>query len=575
MTTSRRVLGPLIPGALLLGLGAQQWSAGHPNRAGASAALAVGAAIVAALVVLPRTRWLVPAVVPLLIAGVLGVVSSHPLRAGVLAGIGLLAVALLAVGVDVNRWAETGTGALARALTIGAGAVVFAIVILPGWAWSGIRRRDGLGRSKTSGPAWTDVERRPASAGTLGIANPASTSGRSLTGRLTWAVGCVVVLLAANFGAGWAWDSATGRRGPDSVATAVSPSTGGVRRDPRIDEPAMAAYPWRARYFADIQRTAGGYWPYTESRPSNFRSPYVNQDGWTRRTYQSRGGAASRPAIWMFGGSTTWGEGQRDGYTIASWISRLAAQDRVPVGMRNYGQRGWTHFQEMILYEQQLAQGPDPDFSVFYDGANEINTQSLLSEAVPSHTLAYTYAQRLGSGSIETSFVQQPEPANVAGDVWHAYSQHSAIHKLVHLLRTSAASASPAQRDQTQPGQGFTPGQEQDPENGGVYSYDATNQDGTDAGKVYERGKQLTLSLSQRYRVRPWLFWQPVRGKGQPQRNAIAQLTASTVDLSDILAGHDDVYIDGGHTNEQGARLVAVEIWKRIEPAVRRWYATH
>jgi hypothetical protein len=176
--------------------------------------------------------------------------------------------------------------------------------------------------------------------------------------RLAWSIGVIVLLLGANYGTGWAWDRATHRTGPDSVALLIAPATGNARRDSRQDLPSMAAYPWRKRYFADIQRIPYGYWPFTETRPKTFRSPYVNLTGWERKTSAAPAASSRRPTLWMFGGSTTWGEGQRDDYTIASWLSRLAARGGIPLDAHNYGQRGWTHFQEMILYEQQLPEEP-------------------------------------------------------------------------------------------------------------------------------------------------------------------------------------------------------------------------
>lgn len=38
--------------------------------------------------------------------------------------------------------------------------------------------------------------------------------------------------------------------------------------------------------------------------------------------------------------------------------------------------------------------------------------------------------------------------------------------------------------------------------------------------------------------------------------------------MSDALAAHPEVFIDGAHTNERGAELVATELWERIRPAV-------
>ena len=86
-----------------------------------------------------------------------------------------------------------------------------------------------------------------------------------------------------------------------------------------------------------------------------------------------------------------------------------------------------------------------------------------------------------------------------------------------------------------------------------------TDQDGTDAGRVYERGKVITQGLSERYGVTPFFFWQPMAYVTGPIEQAVAELSDSTIDISGLLLDHQDVFIDGGHTNEEGARLVAEE----------------
>ena len=387
----------------------------------------------------------------------------------------------------------------------------------------------------------------------------------------------MVLLLAGNYGAGWAWDRAADRGTiPAGVATRASVNAP-ARYDPRVDLPAMAAYPWRERYFEDIQRASGGYWPFTEYRPADFRSPYLNITGWLRRTYRPAGDQADMPKVWMFGGSTTWGEGQRDEHTIPSEVARLADRDGLPIVMDNYGERGWTHFQEMILYEQELGLHEAPDFSVFYDGANEITSQSLINAAVPTHPLAYAYAQKLFGTTIATRFAQQPQADSTFDTLYHAYSEHSAVHKLVAWFRPASAGATPARPAQDADGaptDEFTGGQDIDAD-GSVTNYQTTAQDGTDAGKVYENGKRLTMALSARYHVRSFLFWQPVGSNRPSEQNARRLLTKPTIDIADTLEDHPEVFIDGGHTNEEGARLVAVEIWKHMKPAVQKWYEEH
>ena len=260
----------------------------------------------------------------------------------------------------------------------------------------------------------------------------------------------------------------------------------------------------------------------------------------------------------MFGGSTTFGEGQRDGWTIASWLSRLAEAEGIPIEVSNYGQRGWTHFQEMVLYEQQLALEGPPDLSVFYDGVNEINTQSLIDGAIPTHYQAQAYSEQL-FGSVMATQLTSEEPAvdDPLGEVWHAYSEHSAIHKVASHLRSRPVGAAPLATDGADA---------RDPE------FDITPQDGADGGRVYERGRAITEGLSERHGVRSLFFWQPSRTLGEPEERARAELSPATIDISTLLLDHQDVFIDGGHTNEEGARLVAEEIWQHLEPEVTAWY---
>ena len=227
----------------------------------------------------------------------------------------------------------------------------------------------------------------------------------------------------------------TTRRSP-TFADAVN-LTGNTETvaDPRAQLPAMAAYPWADEYLREVQTTPSSYWPFTETRPLDFEGKYVTIEGWVRRSYVPADLPDDAPVVWMFGGSTTWGEGQRDEYTIASHIAKLSEEQGTPVRIVNYGQRGWTHFQEMILFEQLLAAGDEPDLAVFYDGANEINAQTLSAKGVPTHTLVDQYAS-LTSGGVAPEFIPAPaRPPSAAVVAWDAYLKHSAIQKAVRRAR--------------------------------------------------------------------------------------------------------------------------------------------
>lgn len=497
-------------------------------------------------------RWL-PVAVPASL-GVFLVMTSRAPWAGIpLIAVAAVSAVLILSGIDVGARIQAGVDALAGAGFAVAVGLVFAVGVIPGWLLARCRRSGLQHRSN----GW--MQRSPAATAVV--------NRRPARGLLRQLATVLVLVLVANYVLGWGVDLATGRRGPDSLSDLAGRSTYQVGRDPRVDSPAMANDAWRFRYFADLQRTGGTYWPFTEQRPTDFSSPYLHIRNWQRRTWRAPDLTADAPNLWMFGGSTTFGEGQRDDATIASWLARLAAADGLPVRIDNYGQRGWTHFQEMILYEQQLAQRPDPDLAVFYDGVNELSAQSQLTEAVPAGTSTAQMAERVGSAGTKTEFVQQQQgSSDLAGDAWFAYSEHSLVHKVAHLVRPTAASAAEGPPDKIGP----------PPERDRLGTvYDITDQDGIDAAAVYRRGQTLSLDLSADHGVEPFFFWQPVAYDGRPQQLARARLRPPTVNVSDALDNRPDVYIDGAHTNETGARLVAEALWLRIEPAVRRWYREH
>lgn len=85
-------------------------------------------------------------------------------------------------------------------------------------------------------------------------------------------------------------------------------------------------------------------------------------------------------------------------------------------------------------------------------------------------------------------------------------------------------------------------------------------------------GAVPTLALAARNGVTPLQFWLPVEYIRPVELASRGQLSDSTVDLGGALADRPDLFIDGSHTNEEGARLMAEEMWKTFEPEVRAWY---
>ena len=56
---------------------------------------------------------------------------------------------------------------------------------------------------------------------------------------------------------------------------------------------------------------------------------------------------------------------------------------------------------------------------------------------------------------------------------------------------------------------------------------------------------------------------------GGPSNRAILAQPPGTIDGTGVYDGiEDEVYLDGAHTNELGARLAAEDLWRHVRPAL-------
>lgn len=90
--------------------------------------------------------------------------------------------------------------------------------------------------------------------------------------------------------------------------------------------------------------------------------------------------------IYIFGGSTLWGEGAPDWGTIPAYLQNLFNErSDYAVCVHNMGQRAFHLTQEVVEFVNHLQQGFKPDMVIFYDGINEIgNTMENGKPWIPS-----------------------------------------------------------------------------------------------------------------------------------------------------------------------------------------------
>lgn len=141
--------------------------------------------------------------------------------------------------------------------------------------------------------------------------------------------------------------------------------------------------PERSRaYWTELGQLRPTWVSYTYTRMGQFSGDYINIDSAGRRATASfADSAGSAPDVYFFGGSTMWGEGSRDGYTIPSQVSRLLNESGTPIRAINYGQVAYVSTQDEILFERQLATGNIPAAAVFYGGFNDLGSVYISNNA--------------------------------------------------------------------------------------------------------------------------------------------------------------------------------------------------
>ena len=149
-------------------------------------------------------------------------------------------------------------------------------------------------------------------------------------------------------------------------------------------QPNVIALEYQAKY-ADLPAYRGVSWANELQAETNaagsasaFAGSLVHQVGGYRRTDEPTYSSNARAhTVWLSGGSAAWGEGQRDGHTIASDLVHLAAADHIELHVKNIAQRGATFDEEVGGLKAMLDEAPvsRPDIVIEFNGWNDVLAQ--------------------------------------------------------------------------------------------------------------------------------------------------------------------------------------------------------
>ncbi|MGB3409643.1 MAG: hypothetical protein WBA45_00490 [Microthrixaceae bacterium] len=357
--------------------------------------------------------------------------------------VGLVGLSIFALGVFLPvaaKWIDLKLGLLTKMVATALSAVlaitVWIVGVVPAWLAG---RAIGSGMTSRSGSGWSRVARadgleRSTAASTQSLNSTLSGRARyvlRLRQLLTaaFSITVVVVLVVA---------IAQPDRGSSSTPWAKS-------NDFPVEPWSFPGEPWARELLKEYSTFAKD--PDLGWKLEDMSTEHVTITDGVRVTI---GPPDPELTLWMFGGSTTYGVGQRDQNTIASAMVRMAADRGIRLAVTNFGVPGYSNWQESIEFEELTKSGErtPPDLAIFYDGANEVaqawervdfgkfnlDEPHLLTVSNEDRDSMLRSAERRGYERIGEAEILKVMPGLVAGQYQRGVSR---------ILETSAISGVP------------------------------------------------------------------------------------------------------------------------------------
>jgi hypothetical protein len=147
--------------------------------------------------------------------------------------------------------------------------------------------------------------------------------------------------------------------------------------DQRWTRDAFLNTPWINEYVRENYEAGALDWhSYVYWRRKPFKGRYINVDSrGIRATWRDPRHSDEKPLqIFMLGGSTVWGTGSRDDFTLPSLVAKQVANQKTgrPVEITNLGELGYVNTQDLLTLLVELHRGHVPDAVIFYDGVNDL-----------------------------------------------------------------------------------------------------------------------------------------------------------------------------------------------------------
>ena len=328
------------------------------------------------------------------------------------------------------------------------------------------------------------------------------------------------------------------------------------------DKP-MAQQIWKETWEAINDRD---YTPFLGWADKTYHGLYVNEDQLLgRKTWNPEvPGGQALAKIFFLGGSSGWGIGARDDFTIPSYLSRMLNVSRSQVQVFNYCVPGYTFMQDVIRLGLMLREGQSPQYVIFYDGFNEIFVAHQQGTAGAVYNLSMT-RERLERDKLRYREL-----------IWTGLKE--AIRKYCMIYRGINA---------------LIPATTQDKERQEIadkYNDDQLHLLSRDIVNDYLKSAVLLEHLSKAYGFKYICFWQPSmftenklwdkESNIDPwlKNKALRKLSIYTneylqkkkiphfYNLTDVLKERGEpLYVDAAHVSEKGNEIIANVIYQYVQ----------
>ncbi|MBI5912310.1 MAG: SGNH/GDSL hydrolase family protein [Betaproteobacteria bacterium] len=170
---------------------------------------------------------------------------------------------------------------------------------------------------------------------------------------------------------------------------------------------------WGKQHQIDAAGESAMHVTYVEFREKPYASTTLNIDSEGRRWVPGSCEKNDAFTVFTFGGSTMYGAGVPDQYTIPAYFAELLNREGRCIKVVNYGSGWWQSSQSLIQLIEVLKKGIRPQLVIFYDGINEVN--------------AVAYGGTPGGIDPEAEAALKRALDSDNRSVWNSIAQHSLI----------------------------------------------------------------------------------------------------------------------------------------------------